>query len=426
MLKENIDSEIDLYLLRSEIYLLLKSVEETFDVLYSIPPDYGEQILVYFEILKDTSTDLINFSIDNDTRFPNRVVKFKISSNRIDKKIIIHFQYWVLIKNRKFDNLPKYVEITNPKNLSENTNKWLTSTESVQSNNIFIKIKAKLLKGFSKNLIIIAKRIIYYSSIHRPFLQLLRLFLEINPILRPLFLRRQYYTGLMDAISFFFIGGLCAAQTNFATALLRSLGIPTRILIVTAFGNIYSIGEKKWLDSQHYLFEFYCPGYGWIKSTPGILGYPTKNYIISRIIYPEDEEIAGNGLSYYGGMAPWFWIKNNNVSLMFPEKFIKFYKKPFGKVSGVPAIRLWTEKKISIGYIDYKKIFISTHKAVESFVKCSQFNLKKTKMNFKYEDAKKIHKKSIKFLKSLHINKFIESIEDSNKKYIEILTSSEK
>ena len=200
----------------------------------------------------------------------------------------------------------------------------------------------------------------------------------------------------MDALSCFFIGGLCTAQTNFATALLRATGIPTRILIVTAFGQVFFIGEKKWLDSQHYMLEFYCPGYGWIKSTPGKIGYEPKNYVITRIVYLEDENIAGNGLSYYGGMAPWFWITDENVSLEFPENLIKAYRKPRGNVSGVPAIRLWTENKITTEESKANIVFVLTQDVWRLYTKHNKTNLNGAdKHNF--DGAFESQKKALKY-----------------------------
>jgi hypothetical protein len=274
---------------------------------------------------------------------------------------------------------------------------WLASTKSVQSDNFLIKIKAILLRGFTNNLVRAAKKITYYSTIHRFFLQIIRLKLETNPLLRSLFLRKQYYTGLSDAVSCIFIGGLCTAQTNFAAAMLRAIGIPVKILIVTAFGQTRYIGEKKWLDSQHYMFEFYCPNYGWIKSTPGKIGYQPKNYIISRIVYPEDENLAGNGLSYYGGMTPWFWITNENVSLLSPDVIRTMYKIPRGKVSGVPAIRMWTENKIDTYKNKANSVFILTQNVWKLFTKYIGMNSNSTYNNI-LENAVKYQKKALEYL----------------------------
>lgn len=344
----------ELLILHVETLLLLKAKEnvESFYIYYSMPIDCEEQIPLFFEIRDDSSKEIINYSINDDKNHPNKLLKIQINQLKKGKIIRIHFDNIVMIINNEYNDLPKKVNINSLKTIPKNIGIWLVPTNSIQSDNFLIKIFAHFLKGFSTDIICISERIIKYTPAHRFELQLLRYILETNPILRPLFLRKSYYTGLMDAFSYLLFGGLCAGQTNFSVALLRELGIPSRILIVRMFNQKWHVGEKNWNDSQHYLFEIYCPGYGWIKCNPGQFAFQPNNYVVFRVIYPEDENIAGNGLSYYGGMCPWFWITNNQMTLVFPEKYIS-YKKPKGEVSGVPAIRIWTENKL---YVEEKKI----------------------------------------------------------------------
>jgi hypothetical protein len=367
---------VDLYLLHYETILRLKAIKDltSSEFIYSLPCNYKNQVPVLFNIRKDSSEKIIKSYIQNDKNHPNKRVHFIISHLQKNETIKIHFECWILVKNNKFNALPKNTKLSKRINLPNEVEKWLISSESIQSNNIIIRFKSKLLKGFNKDIISFSKKVIISLCFHRILLQNLRLFLEINPFLRSKLLRKSYYTGLMDALSYYFFGGLCCAQTNYAAAILRADGIPTRILITTRIAKRGRFaGEKTWLDSHHYMFEFYCPGYGWIVAEPGRIAPQPKNYIISKIVYPEDENIAGNGLSYYGGMSPWFWISNNDVELVFPEEMCSSYKKPKGNVSGVPGIRLWTESKINMDKDIAEIVFNLTKKVWELFVKNYSF-----------------------------------------------------
>jgi hypothetical protein len=401
----------DLYLLRSETLLILQATDnvDSFNVIYAVPPNYTDQVPVFFEVRNDTSAEIIDYKIINDIHLPNRLLKFSIAPIEKGKKIVIHFDFWVLVNNKKYNDLPGYIRIPEEMNLPESTKTWLASTNAIQADNMFIKFKARFFKGLNNNLLCLVKKIIIYVSFHRWVLQTLRRYIEMNSYLRPFLLRRQYWTGLMDAISCLFFGGLCCGQANLAAALLRANGVPTKILIVTTFGSVKVsyVGEKKWLDSQHYMIEFYCPDYGWIKCTPGKFGFQPKNYIIFRIIYPEDEDIAGNGLSYYGGMEPWFWISNKNISIIFPEEIISSYKKPRGNVSGVPAIRIWTEKKITIEDSTADSVFNITQNAWELYVRCSNIDLNVTKKQ-DFEVAVDAQRKAIEHFNQSLVEKYIE------------------
>lgn len=410
-----IEEKIDIYLLHCETFICLKARMQTkkFEFLYSMPPDYEEQIPLFFNLRSSSSKKIDNYQIIDDELKPNKLIKFNIKPLKKQEKIKIHFDYFVIIKNNRYKDLPKYANFPDIGELPEETKIWLKSTEAIQANNFFIKFTSIFLKSLNKNMIYLLKKILYYTPLHRFILQNLRIFLEKNSFLRPIFLPKKYWTGLCDAVSYLIFGGHCTGQANFAAALLRALGIPTKILIVSSFGLVVYKSEKIWFDSKHYIIESFCPGYGWIKSTPGKLGYQTKNYIISRIVYPDDENIAGNGLSYYGGMEPWFWINNENVVLEFPNNIISLYKKPLGNVSGVPAHRLSTEGKINVDNKTAERIFFKIRK-IWNFN--SNFNINKIDMddNIKnyYNKGIIAQKNSLNFFNNEGLNKFEKLIDN--------------
>lgn len=134
------------------------------------------------------------------------------------------------------------------------------------------------------------------------------------------------WVPLSDAFSALLLRGNCAAVAHLGAALFRANEVPARSIIITptpTYGR--DIGVE-----QHWIAEYYCPDYGWIPAetmfgcTPpyGIpefvvskasksMGlnfntvYETKSYIVLRINHPDDENNAGNGLSYYGGHEPY-------------------------------------------------------------------------------------------------------------------------
>ena len=166
-------SKSNLYLLHCETFLLLKAKKETeeFDVTYAIPPDYEEQVPIFFNKRDDTSSRILECKIRNDKYPPNKIVHFTIGGLKKNEIVKIHFEYIVIVKNKKYNDLPKFIRIPKKNELSKKIKIWLEPTESVQSNNFLIKIKANLLKGFSKNMIWILRKIIYYVPFHRFLLQ---------------------------------------------------------------------------------------------------------------------------------------------------------------------------------------------------------------------------------------------------------------
>jgi len=410
----------ELYLLHSEILIILRAEQfiKEFKIKYSVPPVYGNQTPLFIKIREESLKKIMKYEIVEDINPPNKLIVFSIKTMEKNEEMTLHFDFLVIIKNKKYQDLPKNVEIACKSDLPENTKIWLESTEAVQSENILIRIKAKFLRGLSNNFLVVLKRIIFYTPFHRILLQQVRMFLEKNSFFRSFFLPRKYWTGLCDAISYFIFGGHCAGQANFATSLLRAIGIPTKILIVREFGLHLYKEEKEWFDSQHYLIESYCPDYGWITCTPGQVGRQPKNYIITRVVYPDDENIAGNGLSYYGGMEPWFWIDNSSISLVFPEKYINFCKKPIGKVSGVPIDRLMTEKKLFVNQVISKKIFYLAFISWNLFTINVEKHLKENNNYFK--KALEMHQDAVDCFINADIKKFISKLNNAIKIYKKI------
>ncbi len=399
---KKIEDTCKLYLLYGETVILLKATKDTnsFDINHVLPLSHGSQIPICFDIKDDSSDKIVSFKILDDKNPPNKIINIKIASMKKNEILSLHFDYSVLVKNNDYKSLPSYVRIPAEIEFSENLKTWLVSTESIQANNIFIKLKALFLKTGNKNLIKLTERIVFSSCYRRPFLTILRTYIEEIPILHNLFLPNKYWTGLNDAVSYFLFGGLCGGKANYETALLRANHIPARVLTTTTM----YYGKKKWMDAQHCIIEFYCPDYGWVTAMSGRIPYQPKNFIILRINYPEDENIAGNGLSYYGGTHPWFWINNENIQLYFPEKLINYGKL---KGSGVPAVRGWIENKVTVTNAIAENVLSLTEKVWEQFI-CDTSKKFKGKEETIYRNEHLIQKKAIQFFKQSNIEKYIE------------------
>jgi len=400
-----------LYITYGETVLKLRAEKQIdpSDMIHVVPLNYNDQVPILFEIKKETSSKILNYSIIDDKHSPNRLIKFSLGSLEKNEIVTIRFCYWVLIKNRNYKDLPKATQIPKEHELPSFTKKWLGSTEAIQSDNFLIKMTARFLWGLSNNLLKLAVKTVYFVCYHRVVLSDIRILIESKTFLRNIFLPKRYWTGLMDAASGLLFGGLCSTKTNLIVALFRANRVPARVLIVNPL--YYRIKDLEWIDGLHYIIEFYVPNYGWARANSGRAPYQPKNDIVLKIVYPEDENEAGNGLSYYGGMVPWFWFSNEHVLLDFPEDIFTLYKKPKG--SGIPI----TTKKILNNFKVEKKLadiaFILAQKNWEMFI--THFGKKLDNSNSKnYEKAIQLKKQMIQDLTNSDIKNCLENAKKIN------------
>jgi len=124
-----------LYFVYGETYLKLIAKNDTkpSSITHAIPLNYADQTPIYFEIKNITSKKVISYSIIDDKNPPNRLIKFNIGPLKKNENIIINFCYWVLIKNQKYDDIPRSVLIPKKQEIPESIKKWLISTECIQS-----------------------------------------------------------------------------------------------------------------------------------------------------------------------------------------------------------------------------------------------------------------------------------------------------
>lgn len=303
-LTQILDDDIELYLLRAEHYLYIKATDnvDSFNLKFSFPPEYKFQHPIYMEIIDDSTAEILDYKIENDENEPNKFVNFKIGSMNKNDRILIHFNFWVLVNNTDYSDLPKHINIPEIADLPKETLKWLSPTKAVQSDRILLRLRARQMKFLTNNLLTLASRIASFSRNHRYLLFLI-----------------QYKLGLyrsQDAMTTLLINGECPGRSHLGSALFRANGVPARILM--AVPSRY----KFWFE-MHFMTEYYCPGFDWILTEVhgGVTPYAPKNQIIQRICYPEDEEDTHSDFLFpkMKCIEHWFWIENENVKAYYKD-----------------------------------------------------------------------------------------------------------
>jgi hypothetical protein len=309
---------IELDLLRGEYYLYINATENvgSFNVRYAFPAELKYQFPIIIEIFNDTTADILNYKIENDTNEPNKIANFTIGGMNKDESALIHFTYFVLVKNHDYSNLPRKVKIPKKDDLPPEVRKWLSSSKVVQKKRILIRLRAREMRFLTKNILRIARRIALFCRFHR------------YPIFYLQFLLGSYRS--QDAFTALLINGECPGRSHLGVALFRANKIPARVLLANP-------NYTFWYE-MHYMTEYYLPGYGWIPTEvhKGITPYEPKYQIILRVCHPEDENNTQHDFIYkkMKGLERWIWIDNEYV--------IPYYKD---LVEGSKC-KMFTEKEL--------------------------------------------------------------------------------
>jgi len=329
---ESSDDIVELDLLRGEYYLYINATEDvdSFNILYAFPVELNHQFPIMIKIFNDTTEDLLlNYKIENDTNEPNKIVNFTIGSMEKDESALIHFSYFVIVKNHNYSDLPKKVKIPKKDELPSETKKWLSKTKVVQKNRILIRIRARQMRFLTNNVLKIAKRIAFFCKFHRYTLFFI-----------------QYKLGAyrsQDAFTALLINGECPARSHLGCALFRANNIPARVLLANPDYNF-------WYE-MHYMTEYYLPDYGWILTEvhKGITPYEPKNQIILRVCYPEDENDTQSDFvnKKMKGLERWFWIDNEFINPYYKDlvegsrcKMFREKEVFTDKISGEEAVNI--------------------------------------------------------------------------------------
>jgi hypothetical protein len=390
------------HILKGETVLVLKKKQINNNIVfsYSIPLDHSYQIPLY---LKVNSGD-VEYRIIDENNSKNKKIEFFLTDISYDVNIKI--EYYVLIDNNYYNNMPKKLDFPSEKELPENIKIYLKPSLSIQSDSIFIKITSSVLKGLNKDMLWFTKKVLYWSAYQGVYFNFLKKFLVKNKLANRLFLPDVFDYKLEDALSALFFGSLCVGKANLQVALLRAQGIPARIIIQ----NSLYYGAKQWNDTQHYSIEFFCPGFGWVSAQTGCLPDIPKNGILLRRISIDEENKAGNGFSKQGGTPQYMWYNNKKISLGIPKVFSK-YKLPSNKKNGFPAIRGFRIKELSIKDIQKKKLWERSRELWDLFT--TNVGRLDSEKKVLFDKAKELHEKSLSHLFDSNVEECIDKLNES-------------
>ncbi len=259
------------------------------------------QTPVFIEILNDTTTALISYTIINDTEAPNKLVVFTLGNLTADQTVLIHFNSWALVNPTDFKDLPRYVRFPCLRDLPRDTWPWLKPSPVVQSRSITIRHTARQLAHGTTNLLRYADRVVWFTHNHRELFYALQLRLGI--------LKGQ------DAKTVLRRSGDCPGRSHLAAALFRAQGVPARSVMVSQHDNY-------WVQ-MHYMVEYYCPGIGWIltQAHGGKTPVVQDRDLILRICGPDDERHAVHDYIFpkMTGEEQWLWVDAHNVKPLYTE-----------------------------------------------------------------------------------------------------------
>ena len=332
------ENEFNLFYGKQLVWLYALEDISQFNLVFSVPLNFENQAPIFYRIMDNTTSDVLSYHMYNDTNSPNKVINITIGHMNKNDRSSLYVEYWVLIKNKKYSDLPQNVELPFKCELPQEVRIWLNSTESVQSDNLLIKLKSNnLLRKSDYNLITYADNIVNYTYNKNNVLRASMLHGGIPNILYSLFPDKFHYfrkevvdienktttpvTNMFhDAVSTYFMEGACPGVANLGAALFRANGIPAKQLVVNSH-------KKKWMMREynciHYICEYYCPDYGWLWvdsdyfQKKGITPqYPTEAVVL-KVAYPEDENEAGHGLQKTGGKISWIKAYTDNIAYSF-------------------------------------------------------------------------------------------------------------
>ncbi len=387
--------EQELYLLHVEHFLYLNASEdvEVFHLRFSFPPDYGYQVPILLELYNDSTLSMIlHYCIEDDALPPNKIINFTIGPMNKSDSALLHFSCWVLVENHDFTDLPVYVKMPRKYQLPDETKIWISSTKQVQVHSLFIKMKARQLRGLTDNLIRYAQRISLFIKYHRYFFFVFGL-----------------NTGLLlsqDARTTLLFNGENVGRSHLACAFFRTQNIPARVLLAN--------NDQGFWTQMHYMVEYFCPGYGWVLLDPtfGKTPFATYHQVINRICYPQDEQDTKSDyiFRFMKGEERWLWIDTEDVSPYYVD------------CDQGSKSQMFTEAKVSADQTVASYAFVLTELVFRKYQ--TYFGMNLTQENQQHlENALEYQKKAIHELKQfLNLEGYISYVTMAYDEYQEIET----
>jgi transglutaminase-like putative cysteine protease len=267
-----------------------------FKIYTHIPISYDNQTPITLQITDETGGKISGYRIVDNYPGPNALLE--ISFHNFETTDMVGF-YWkapVFLKYDDFRDLPEVNEIQPSISLPEDIVPWLSSTEFIQASHPEIQNKALEIADNRTNVLLITNDVVNFTR-------------------NTVFTERE---GEQDALTTLQTGsGNCVGKSNLAVAILRSLGIPARVVLEG--------------PSPHYLAEFYTHPYGWVRIEPttGDSPWPHHGNVITYCALPEDETSTNfvNGVNPIEGFVLYWGETNSEVlwGLHWENSYIRRY-----------------------------------------------------------------------------------------------------
>jgi hypothetical protein len=256
-----------------------------FHVFVHIPVQTVNQAPIMISDVRTIPMDRVtNYEIIKGYSGQNALLKVTIEKINRYETLELIWKSYTLVKRLNYSDLPNSQELVSENSYSDKIKQWLTASDFIQSDHEEIIATAKMLSENTSDIITIVDNVVEYTSTNITY----------------------EGGGWQDALNVLRQGyGVCTGKANLAAALLRSCGIPTRVLMVY---------------TTHYIVEYYLSSYGWVQaeSTLGINPYirdiSDDTICFTTFIEDETNQSVINGQSPYGGVIFYIGTSTENVS----------------------------------------------------------------------------------------------------------------
>ncbi|MFX0207937.1 MAG: transglutaminase family protein, partial [Candidatus Hodarchaeota archaeon] len=261
------------------------NTSNNFHVYTHIPVQTANQAPIMISDVRTIPTDRVT-SYEIVKGYSGQNALLKVTIEKIDKHETLELLWksYTLIKRLDYSDLPNSQELVPETSYSDKIKQWLVASDFIQSDHEEIIATANVLSKNTSDVITIVDNVVEYTSTNITY----------------------EGGGWQDALNVLRQGyGVCTGKANLAAALLRSCGIPTRVLMIY---------------TTHYIVEYYLPSYGWVQaeSTQGINPYirDSSDDTICFTTFTRDEtnQSVVNGQSPYGGVIFYIGTSTHNVS----------------------------------------------------------------------------------------------------------------
>lgn len=244
-------------------------------LLVPLPLRYRDQYPISYQLAVDPPDALAGMKIAEDQP-GNFVAEIDLQQFTEHKKVNVKFSSLVLVKPSDFSTVPKSAPIAKDWNLE--AQRWLKSTWCADAEHSRIKEIA--------------------SKIRQQTDDVLKIVSMVEARAKKVFGAAIGKASCLTATVALDKKGTCTSRANFVAALLRSSGVPARVLA----------GYPSWSGplQTHYIVEAYVPTFGWypIESTMCQSPWPNHRQINVAVVVPkyESKELAGPRTGVVGGV----------------------------------------------------------------------------------------------------------------------------